>query len=232
MSSHDPKTPRPVLWPVPPIRAEAVPLSDIGEEETTLPGGATVEQKIERLQGSFKAVLGQGRETRKYLEAKIERVREGAELRDLTTQHALKEIREALQRIESRPDVTLAVGHLRELVGQPPGSVNPRDSHVGQLTAQQLADLEANGTGLFRLIGQLAKQDRTIIDSIATKAGSTAGTRSAIVTSVTSTAPVWVPAVWEIASTSAYAAIAVVTAVVGLIVTALRRRIAAVFKKG
>lgn len=154
--------------------------------------------------------------------ARMHEDKKAAIARDVATNAKLDRLVEAVEAIKNRPDPSLAVGHeldakikrIAELVGQPPGAFDPRTSHVKDWTAAELADNEKNGTGLFRLVTQLASQDRSILASIAEKAGAVAGTRSAIVTSATSTAPVWIPVLWDLAHESPAVAAGVALALV------------------
>jgi hypothetical protein len=116
--------------------------------------------------------------------------------RDAATRH-----REVVAAMAALPDHSLELGMLRELVGQPPQSVDIRASIVEEMTAQQIADMREKGTGLFRLFGQLAHVDRQIVTTIATAAGKaagrTSGTITSVVTSAVATSPTWAPPLVE-----------------------------------
>ncbi len=100
-------------------------------------------------------------------------------------------------KVDALPDHTLAVGTLQELVGQPAPKTNLRDSQLEELTDAQLKEQASKGTGLHRLFGQLALQDRAITTSIAKAAGRSAGAVSGLLTTAGTTAPVWMPPVVE-----------------------------------
>jgi hypothetical protein len=162
---------------------------------------------------------------KRTLLARMHEDKQASVARDAAISAKLDRLVDAVEAIRTRPDPTLAIGHeldtkikrLADLVGQPPGSFDPRSSHVGQWTAAELADNEKNGTGIFRLVAQLASADRSILAKVAERAGAVAGTRSAIVTSAVSTAPAWMPLVWDVAQHSPAAAIGVALALVAAV---------------
>lgn len=218
MSTMDPKTPRPRLWPVP--AREATP------PEAATPLDAPAE-------ASGFATAAELDLVKRTLLARMHEDRKAAVARDFSLSSKLDRLAEAIEALRSRPDPTLAIGHeldakikrIADLVGQPPGQFDPRESHVGKMTAEEIADYEKNGTGIFRLIGQLASADRSILASVAAAAGRAAGTQSAIVTSVVSTSPAWIPVAWELAQESPARAIGVALALALSAVAVFARRL-------
>lgn len=162
--------------PVPPSE---VRLDGEGDEKTK---PRTVSERLDDLeaahkatQGSVRACLAQGRETRKILEERFDRFEERTSHVVAGLTRKLDETQSAVSRLEARPDHTIAIGHIVEVLGTPPQKIDVlRASQIGQLTAAELTELE-RGTGVQGMIGRLVAHDVRVAQAAGKAAGVAAG---------------------------------------------------------
>lgn len=118
-----------------------------------------------------------------------------------------KEFREGLAGVrdglggvtEELGNVLAAVSKLSEAIGTAPGpldAMSRRASMVGELTAEEIRQLEEGGTGVLGLVARLVAGQARAVEGLARLTGIKAGIAAGMTTAI-STAPSWGPSAVE-----------------------------------